>query len=180
MKDRAVIPTTLSVTTAKAVARAARRKSASGRDGWRWRWFGVGVEGAAMRSGILALSVLVGCASAVEVEDTDASPPTFTEVYSEVLAPSCAFSSCHGPASAGYLGWSDAATAHAALVDQASAAASERVLVVPGDPESSYLLDKLLGAEGISGDPMPPPVGGLDAAKIELVRAWIAAGAAND
>jgi hypothetical protein len=58
--------------------------------------------------------------------------------------------------------------------DQAGA-----VRVVPGDPDGSYLVQKLAAAEGIAGDPMPPPEG-LDAERLALVRAWIAAGAAQD
>ncbi|HMV69817.1 MAG TPA: hypothetical protein PKA64_23455, partial [Myxococcota bacterium] len=48
--------------------------------------------------------------------------------------------------------------------------------VVPGDADGSYLVQKLEGADGITGDPMP--VGGsLDPADLQVVRDWIEAGA---
>jgi hypothetical protein len=52
--------------------------------------------------------------------------------------------------------------------------------VNPGDPDASYLVRKLEGAPGISGDRMPLGGAPLGAALIADVRAWIAAGAAND
>jgi hypothetical protein len=52
--------------------------------------------------------------------------------------------------------------------------------VKPGDPANSYVIHKLEGSAGITGSRMP--LGGpfLDAATIDEVRSWIAAGAAND
>jgi hypothetical protein len=114
------------------------------------------------------LTFLFACAGAV----------TFTEVEAEVLGPSCAFSSCHG-AGAGELTL-DGQADHARLVDVAAVAAPGEVLVIPGDPDGSYLIAKLEGHAGIVGEPMPPPAGGLDPEMIELVRSWIEAGAADD
>ena len=107
--------------------------------------------------------------------------PTFTEVRDEVLMLSCALASCHGGATSGLELDKDAPEeAWAALVN--ATADSGRVLVVPGDPDGSYLIQKLRADEGIEGDPMPPPFGLLHAneeayAKIE---AWVAAGARDD
>ena len=127
----------------------------------------------------VALGMLVACGG--ESVDSDVGlDPTFTNVHSTVLQPSCAFSSCHGSTEAGDLSLADAQASYAALVDAPSAVDPTKILVVPGDPSASYLMHKLDGADGIEGDPMPPPAGGFDAEKVELVRAWIAAGAAND
>ena len=52
--------------------------------------------------------------------------------------------------------------------------------VAPGDPDHSYLVQKLEGAAGISGQRMP--LGGpfLTQSEIDQVRAWIAQGALNN
>jgi hypothetical protein len=55
-----------------------------------------------------------------------------------------------------------------------------RPLVVPGDPDSSYLWHKLVAADGIVGKGMPTTVVGarrLPEAELELFRAWIERGA---
>jgi hypothetical protein len=46
------------------------------------------------------------------------------------------------------------------------------ILVVAGDPESSYLLDKVLNAPGICGLQMPY-VGTISASDVETLRQWI-------
>jgi hypothetical protein len=53
-------------------------------------------------------------------------------------------------------------------------------LVVPGDPDASYLVHKLEGAAGIVGVRMP--LGGpyLTDGQISIIRRWIARGAPND
>ncbi len=46
-------------------------------------------------------------------------------------------------------------------------------LVKPGDPQASYLYQKLLGADGIEGDPMPMDEDPLPADQLATVRDWI-------
>jgi hypothetical protein len=139
-------------------------------------WFGAT---RAVWSVVGSFVVLVGCAG--DSGDTDvALDPTFTNVHTTVLQPTCAFSSCHGSADAGDLTLTDAAASYDALVDAPSAGDPAQILVVPGDPDASYLVHKLEAASGIVGDPMPPPAGGLEPEKVALIRAWIAAGAPND
>ncbi|HHO52125.1 MAG TPA: hypothetical protein ENK18_14935 [Deltaproteobacteria bacterium] len=124
---------------------------------------------------VLASIALAGCAGD-EPADT---APTFTEVRDEILLPSCGFSSCHGGGAGGLQ--LDEASAYANLVDAESAAAPGSILVVPGDPEDSYLMSKLEGGPmAVTDERMPPPSGGFDPAKIDQIRAWIAAGALDD
>lgn len=106
--------------------------------------------------------------------------PTLAEVQDEVFTPSCTFSTCHGASapSAG-LDLTEGA-AHAGLVGVASADAPGETRVIAGDPDASYLVKKLLGEAGITGDPMPPGGAALDADKIDLVVRWIEAGAAAE
>ena len=63
-----------------------------------------------------------------------------------------------------------------ALIDVASTALDGAILVIPGDSDGSYLIQKMEGTSGIEGTVMPPS-GILDAELIDQVRAWIDDGA---
>ena len=63
----------------------------------------------------------------------------------------------------------------ARLVGKAASGAPDRVLVVAGDADRSYLFHKLEREGGIVGDPMPPAP--LEDDRLELVRDWIDGGA---
>jgi hypothetical protein len=103
-------------------------------------------------------------------------PVVFATVQDEVLAKSCAFSSCHGAsAGTGGLLLDGTAADYARLVGPVSAVAG-LPLVVPGAPDDSYLVHKLSADPDIEGDAMPPG-SGLDADGLSLVRAWIEDGA---
>lgn len=69
-------------------------------------------------------------------------------------------------------------TAYDQLVNVPSRAQPARTRVVPGDPDASYLVHKLAGTTGISGNRMPasgPPY--LTDGQILVIRRWIAIGA---
>lgn len=100
---------------------------------------------------------------------------TFTQVQSNVLVPSCSFSSCHGSGTGG-LAFDGSTADYSELVNALSLADPNKILVVPGDSDASYLIQKLEGSAGIIGDPMPPGAL-LSPAVIESVRDWIDAGA---
>jgi len=95
------------------------------------------------------------------------------------LTPNCAVSGCHTTASS--IGGLDlsAGSSFASLVDVASSADSSIKRVEPGDPDNSYLMQKLIGSAG-SGQLMPPGGPGLSDSDVELVRDWIQAGAASE
>lgn len=107
---------------------------------------------------------------------THSTAPTFDQVYSGVLKPSCALAGCHATGSGNGMELSDAG-AYDALVNQPSNVASGEILVIPSDPDGSYLVKKLEGGAGILGTEMPPPFGGQDPSDIQMIRDWIAAGA---
>lgn len=114
-------------------------------------------------------------------EDTAPTVPTFTEVRDEVFLVSCALSSCHGGGTGGLtLDKDDPDAAYDALVN--ATGDSGLTLVVPGDVDGSYLIQKLRDADGIEGDPMPPPFGleTADPDAMARVIAWVEAGAPND
>ena len=55
------------------------------------------------------------------------------------------------------------------------------IRVIPGDPDNSYLIQKLEGTTGIAGRRMPfngPPY--LSDGQILIIRRWIALGAPNN
>ncbi len=107
-------------------------------------------------------------------------PPTFAAVHERVLQPGCVFATCHkASATPGGSLSLERDVAHMNLVDVASAAVPDRLRVVAGDPDASYLLDKLTSMTPAAGTIMPPGAP-LEAERIDLVRDWIAAGAADD
>ncbi len=116
--------------------------------------------------------------------------PTFASIHANILTSSdssgrSACTQCHtdvGRTPAGRLNLAgDAASAYAALVDRPSALQAGATLVIPGDPENSYLLAKLHGSPGIAGGRMPlngPPF--LTDGQILVIERWIRNGAPNN
>jgi hypothetical protein len=99
------------------------------------------------------------------------------EVYSLFQKYSCA-GNCHGGARpAEELDLSSTSIAFDDLVGVASGQCSSRLLVDPGNPDASYLLNKITGVSLCSGSKMPKSGAGLTQAEIDVVRAWIGRGA---
>jgi hypothetical protein len=74
-----------------------------------------------------------------------------------------------------------AGNSYAALVNVASPLKPSATRVVPGNPEGSYLIQKLEGAAGIAGRRMPfngPPY--LTDGQILVIKRWIEIGAPNN
>lgn len=69
--------------------------------------------------------------------------------------------------------------AYASLVDVTSTQCADRLLVAPGSPSTSYLIDKLKGTNMCAGSRMPK-AGPLTQAQINLVENWITAGAIDN
>jgi len=129
----------------------------------------------------LALALLLaglGGAACGGDETSEPIPPHLSTIESEIFARNCTFSSCHGAGSP-QEGMSLVAPTHATLVSVASSEAPDLVRIAPGNPDASYLLQKITSATPRDGVKMPPDQP-LPANKIEAIRAWIAAGALND
>ena len=119
-----------------------------------------------------------------DVVETDAPTcniePTLASLNENYFSKSCNFSSCHGTGKAGGLDLTG--DTHAALVNvpahASAAAANNQILVVPGDPDASYFVQKLEGP-GDAGQLMP--LGAQEPmdpdCRIKMVRQWIADGA---
>jgi hypothetical protein len=101
---------------------------------------------------------------------------TGIEAVNAIVASSCGGTGCHiGETAPG--GGLDLTTGAMGLLGRTSEVAG-RPLVVPGDPASSYLLCKLNPAcSDRIGMPMPSGGTPLVEAQLEVIRAWIEAGA---
>ena len=129
----------------------------------------------------LALALLLaglGGAACGGDETSEPIPPHLSTIESEIFARNCTFSSCHGAGSP-QMGMSLVAPAFAAISGVPSTEVPEMMRVAPGDPDASYLLQKITSATPLDGVRMPPDQP-LPPHKIEAVRLWIAAGAQDD
>jgi hypothetical protein len=136
------------------------------------------------RNGVLcgAILVLSACAGSGEGLDAGGRPITdsgansdFQEIQDTILTPVC--TACHVGAGAPQGLRLDAGNSYAMLVNIASAEVPGLMRVNPGNPDSSYLVQKIEGTAAV-GVRMPangPPY--LPQDRIDLVRRWIAAGA---
>lgn len=116
---------------------------------------------------------LVGCEG-----DKDGTTPgdDFEAIRDEILVRSCGFgSSCHSAGAGGFTVSEDMTRDD--VVNVPTALNPAVILVIPGDPDESYLVRKLEGGPNIQGEQMPPDGAALDPAEIERIRDWIAAGA---
>lgn len=110
---------------------------------------------------------------------TTTPPPTtnaslFQQVQDQVLTPNC--TGCHVGGGAPLGLRLDAGNSFALLVNVASAQVPTLLRVKPGDPDNSYLVQKIDGRATVGGR-MPLGRAALPQASIDLVRSWIAAGA---
>jgi len=122
-------------------------------------------------------------------DPSESSEPTLEAIRSDIFAQSCGFGSCHGgptPAARLDLRSDDVC---GALVGQSSCLFPNKMLVVPGKPELSFLIDKLTGArlDGMpkrdcadSNEPMPFGAPRLAPEKLARIEEWIRAGARCD
>ncbi len=103
---------------------------------------------------------------------------SFSGDVAPMLAASCAGRGCHGGAMPreGLDLNSEASYDHLVGVT-ASECSDGRLLVAPGDPARSYLLQKLTGADLCSGTLMPKADSPLSSSEIALLSGWICAGA---
>jgi hypothetical protein len=134
-------------------------------------------------SSLLTALVLASCAGSGEGLDQNGEPivqgppvnTDFQEIQTTIFTPVC--SVCHVGANAPAGLRLDAANSYAMLVNVASAEVPALMRVNPGNPDASYLVQKIQGnaAVGVRMPANGPPY--LSQAQIDLVRRWIAAGA---
>lgn len=107
---------------------------------------------------------------------------TLAELRAGLFAPACSFSSCHGAGGAAGLDLT-AEDLHAELLEHTPLTSAGIPLVVPGDPDGSWLYRVLAECSPADGNgsaashmPLNAPVL-LDDGIVASVRAWIEAGA---
>jgi hypothetical protein len=121
--------------------------------------------------------------SSVSGDGAPTYAPTFSAIYDEILAQSCALAFCH--AGADFLTITGKDQAYGALVNAPAkgpqCASSGLKLVDPGHPETSLLYLKVTSPP--CGSKMPllygDASGSLDPMQIDQIRTWIEAGAPN-
>lgn len=94
--------------------------------------------------------------------------------WQAVLADNCAGSGCHGETSPALALDLVSAGLRERLVNVAARGCGDRILVVPGDPDASYLLEKMESATPECGGRMPLLRSALDDEQLAAVRSWIA------
>jgi len=137
-------------------------------------------------SGALAAAVaaaMAGCAGNGEGLDENGRPinggpvplePTFASIQANVFTPIC--TQCHTGAGAPQGLRLDEGVSYAMLVNKPSAEVPALMRVKPGDPNASYIIQKLQGTAAVGGR-MPlnnPP---LPQSTIDVIRQWISDGA---
>ena len=108
------------------------------------------------------------------------APVTFAAQVQPIFTANCTDMGCHAgmrPAETLSL---ESGKAFAELVNVASSQCGSRTLVKPGAPASSYLMDKLLGANLCMGSQMPKVGMSLPSTQIDTIRNWICQGAPNN
>lgn len=104
-----------------------------------------------------------------EASPCDASADVSYAAEVRPILSACTGELCHGPFS------------YDTVVGQPSTeCCGERLLVSPGDPAHSYLLDKLENHDLCAGARMPLGAPPLDPGKIQAIADWICAGALDD
>ena len=105
--------------------------------------------------------------------------PNFSDIQANVLTPTCATTGCHQGAGAPQGLRLDVANSYGLLVGVSSSQASGVMRVAPGDPNNSYLIQKLEGTASV-GAQMPLNAPPVERASIDVIRQWISDGAIDD
>jgi hypothetical protein len=127
-----------------------------------------------MRTPIKTL-VFIGLATTrLVVSPAQASDPAFQRIQDTIFTPVC--TSCHSGIFAPHSLRLDARNSYRLLVGVPSAEIPSLQRVKSGDPDASYLIQKI---EGHAREGLRMPAGGqpLPSRDIELIRQWIAHGA---
>lgn len=106
--------------------------------------------------------------------------PSFADDILPLFDNSCSGADCHTTDERIAPLGLDPADAYAHLVDAMAEGCESERLVVPGSPDQSYLVDKILGGDLCAGEPMPLAADELpNAAKGAIIR-WICEGAPDN
>jgi hypothetical protein len=129
---------------------------------------------------LLLMLVAAGCAGEGAGGSATSGGASLADIQQQIFTPSCAFFGCHDAViQQGGLNLSSVAASHAGLLNAASTLCAGRTLVVAGDPNASYLMNKVGASIDRCGAQMPD-IGGLPSLsneQLEQIGSWIEAGA---
>lgn len=124
-----------------------------------------------------------GVSAEVITEVQNVASVSLSQLQTEIFQTGCAVSGCHsGPMSGALptgMDLTSAENSFASLVNVPSVEVPSLNRVTPGDPDNSYLVQKLEGTAAV-GSRMPIGGAALDQATIDMVRQWITDGAMNN
>jgi hypothetical protein len=107
--------------------------------------------------------------------------PSFKTDIEPILTRACTGAACHGGARPKEGLDLESGTGYMEMVSvAASQCRDKRLLVDPGSPSTSYLMQKLLNTDLCSGTQMPKAGESLASDELDLVSAWICIGAPNN
>jgi hypothetical protein len=102
--------------------------------------------------------------------------PTLASIQSNVFSVSCAVSGCHGGGTVQAGLRLEPGFSGVNVIGVASSQDASRTRVIPGNPNASFLIQKLEGTQTL-GERMPQFGPYLSQATIDVIRQWILAGA---
>ena len=102
--------------------------------------------------------------------------PTLASIQANVFSVNCAIPGCHGGGTVQFGLRLDPGFSAGNLINVASPRDATLIRVVPGNPNASFLIQKLEGTQTL-GDRMPQFGPYLSQATIDVIRQWIQNGA---
>lgn len=123
---------------------------------------------------VVGLVPIVGCPGNLSNPGAFQDGGTQQKEAEDVFAESCGSTDCHDASEpqAGLDLVSPNVESRVVDVNAIGLGCGTEILVVAGDPDNSYLLDKVLNTPGICGLQMPI-IGILPASDVEILRQWI-------
>jgi hypothetical protein len=122
-----------------------------------------------------AVVLLTACPGNLSNWDAFGDGGVVTRDAETILAESCGTTGCHDNTSQAQAGLdllSPDVESRVVDVNATGIGCTSRIIVIAGDPDSSYLMDKVFNTPGICGLQMPV-VGTLPADEIEVLQQWI-------
>jgi hypothetical protein len=122
-----------------------------------------------------AVLLLTACPGSLSNRDAFEDGGVEIKDAETILAESCGTTGCHDDSAQAQEGLdliSPDVESRLVNVNAEGSGCGNRILVVAGDPDSSYLMDKISKTPGICGTQMPV-VGILPANEAEVLRQWI-------
>jgi len=144
------------------------------------------MSAAVVRGGLAFAFVLLACAGDGTTDPGNGpgnATATFAGDVQPIFTANCAFSGCHGGGSPAQGMNLSAGQAYQSIVGVPSVELPSMDRIEPGQPDQSYLVNKIQGTQasvGGSGQRMPLGMSPLSQDDIDTIRSWVEAGAINN